>query len=431
MPQVCELAERAEHCSLSDTGNWTNQNVVFTKALLDMFPLAKAILKGALQRDECRGAHFKPEFAMPGHRRPPTRPSIAARPRPGATGSRKTRASGSNRRSPRYVADGEPELTYEERRHVVDPAAAAAVWPGRRRSDRRSLETAAGRQEPTGDATATARAAKAAGRLPPWLNDSRSLTAAIYGVTVSSITRDIMHAMQAHEPYGITATVADGHRAARRSTCAFCGRTARASPAIGNGIASTRENDMNVISVLQRIAAQAETVDGDNVAPVAWDCNCLEEVCGACTMLVNGRVRQACTALVDRLLDEHPEEIELRPMTKFPVVRDLVVESPPAVPRLEKVKAWVPVDGYYDLGPGPRQSPEQQQQAYPLSECMSCGCCLDACPQYSRSNSTTHEGESDADFAKREQQAFDDATSSARMPSARSMLLQLPSDRQD
>src|SRR5690606_327960 len=51
---------------LSDTGNWTNQNVVFTKALGDMFPLAKAILKGALQRDECRGAHFKPEFAMPG-----------------------------------------------------------------------------------------------------------------------------------------------------------------------------------------------------------------------------------------------------------------------------------------------------------------------------------------------------------------------------
>ena len=64
--QVCELAERAKRCSLSDTGNWTNQNVVFTKALKDMMPLAKAIVKGALQRDECRGAHFKPEFSMPG-----------------------------------------------------------------------------------------------------------------------------------------------------------------------------------------------------------------------------------------------------------------------------------------------------------------------------------------------------------------------------
>jgi succinate dehydrogenase / fumarate reductase, flavoprotein subunit len=62
---VSELHDRAKNCSLSDTGNWTNQNVVFTKGLLDMFPLAKCILKGALQRDECRGAHFKPDFAMP------------------------------------------------------------------------------------------------------------------------------------------------------------------------------------------------------------------------------------------------------------------------------------------------------------------------------------------------------------------------------
>lgn len=62
---VLELSERAQKCSLSDTGNWTNQNVVFTKALLDMFPIAKTILKGALQRDECRGAHFKPDFKMP------------------------------------------------------------------------------------------------------------------------------------------------------------------------------------------------------------------------------------------------------------------------------------------------------------------------------------------------------------------------------
>jgi succinate dehydrogenase / fumarate reductase flavoprotein subunit len=64
--KLSELADRAQACSLSDTGAWTNQNVVFTKALRDMFPLAKAIVKGALARDECRGAHFKPEFAMPG-----------------------------------------------------------------------------------------------------------------------------------------------------------------------------------------------------------------------------------------------------------------------------------------------------------------------------------------------------------------------------
>ncbi|MGE0607300.1 MAG: succinate dehydrogenase flavoprotein subunit [Pirellulales bacterium] len=64
--KVCEMSVRAEKCSLSDSGNWTNQNVVFTKALRDMFPIAKAILQGALRRDESRGAHYKPEFSMGG-----------------------------------------------------------------------------------------------------------------------------------------------------------------------------------------------------------------------------------------------------------------------------------------------------------------------------------------------------------------------------
>ncbi len=115
-----------------------------------------------------------------------------------------------------------------------------------------------------------------------------------------------------------------------------------------------REPDMNVISLLQRIAAQARTADGQTVAPVAWECNCLEEVCGSCTMVINGRVRQACSALVDRLLEDHPREIELRPMSKFPVIRDLVVERSRLFQSLRRVRAWVAVDSYMDLGPGPR-----------------------------------------------------------------------------
>ena len=134
-----------------------------------------------------------------------------------------------------------------------------------------------------------------------------------------------------------------------------------------------READMNVISVLQKIAAKAETADGKKVAPVAWDCNCLEEVCGACTMVVNGRVRQACSALVDRLLEERPGLIELQPATKFPVLRDLVVDRSRLFRALQRVEAWVPVDGYYDMGPGPQQTRKEQESRYPLSQCMSCG----------------------------------------------------------
>ena len=69
-------------------------------------------------------------------------------------------------------------------------------------------------------------------------------------------------------------------------------------------------------------------------------------------------------------------------MTKFPVVRDLMVDRSRFFEDLKKVKAWIPIDGTYDLGPAPRVSPETQEFRYALSRCMTCGCCLEACPQY-------------------------------------------------
>jgi len=59
-----------------------------------------------------------------------------------------------------------------------------------------------------------------------------------------------------------------------------------------------RRPNMNVTSCLQAIAAHPVTSDGRNTTPVVYDSGCLEEVCGACTMLINGKVRQACSALV-------------------------------------------------------------------------------------------------------------------------------------
>ena len=142
---------------------------------------------------------------------------------------------------------------------------------------------------------------------------------------------------------------------------------------------------MNVISALKWIAANPKTADGRKTTPVVWECNCLEEVCGACTMRINGRVCQSCSALVDDLL-EAGRVITLQPMSKFPVVRDLFVDRSRLFGQLKRVHAWVPIDSTYDLGPGPTETPEQQELRYALSRCMSCGCCLDACPQYTMDN---------------------------------------------
>jgi succinate dehydrogenase / fumarate reductase, iron-sulfur subunit len=166
------------------------------------------------------------------------------------------------------------------------------------------------------------------------------------------------------------------------------------------------EPNMNCISVLQKIAERAATIDGCRVAPVAWECNCLEEICGACTMLVNGRVRQACTALVDRLLADRPGVIELRPMTKYPVLRDLVVDRSRIFAVLKKIKAWLPVDSYLDMGAGPRQAQGTQELAYAYSKCMCCGCCMEACPQYLKIELPCRAGETPGEFDARERREF-------------------------
>ena len=133
----------------------------------------------------------------------------------------------------------------------------------------------------------------------------------------------------------------------------------------------------NVLTCLMDVRKNPVTADGKPTTPVVWESNCLEEVCGACTMVINGRVRQGCTALVDKL--EQP--ITLQPMTKFPVIRDLMVDRSRMFESLKKVHAWIDIDGTYDLGAGPRVAPEVQDARYVLSTCMTCGCCLEACPQ--------------------------------------------------
>jgi len=135
---------------------------------------------------------------------------------------------------------------------------------------------------------------------------------------------------------------------------------------------------MNIIIALQDIQKRPVTKDGRATTPVSWECSCLEEVCGACTMLVNGHPMQACTGLVDKLATP----ITLEPLSKFPVVRDLVVDRSIIFENFKKVRAWVTVDGTYEAGgSGPRVSQEQQQAAYPLARCITCGCCIEACPQ--------------------------------------------------
>jgi succinate dehydrogenase / fumarate reductase, iron-sulfur subunit len=140
---------------------------------------------------------------------------------------------------------------------------------------------------------------------------------------------------------------------------------------------------MNVISALRETQRNPVTIEGKTVEPPVWEAACLEEVCGSCTMNINHGVRQACTALIEDIseLTDGVYEVTLEPMKKFPIVRDLVVDRSRMFENLKKVKAWVPIDGSYDLGTGQPQDDHVRQLRYALSRCMTCGCCMEACPQ--------------------------------------------------
>jgi succinate dehydrogenase / fumarate reductase flavoprotein subunit len=60
--KIQELMERYQNISMVDTSKWSNQAASFTRQLWNMLQLARVITLGAYNRNESRGAHYKPEF---------------------------------------------------------------------------------------------------------------------------------------------------------------------------------------------------------------------------------------------------------------------------------------------------------------------------------------------------------------------------------
>jgi succinate dehydrogenase / fumarate reductase flavoprotein subunit len=60
--KIVELLERYKNVNLSDRSQWANTSFAFARQLKNMLELSRAIVQGAILRDESRGAHYKPEF---------------------------------------------------------------------------------------------------------------------------------------------------------------------------------------------------------------------------------------------------------------------------------------------------------------------------------------------------------------------------------
>lgn len=138
-----------------------------------------------------------------------------------------------------------------------------------------------------------------------------------------------------------------------------------------------------VLNVLETIQKSPVNAAGRTVAPVTMECNCLEEVCGACAMLVNGKPQMACGALVEKVSQNGKpgRPLILEPLSMFPVVRDLVVDRARIYETYRRMGVYVdPADKSDDKSD---EKAAGWSEAYASVQCMSCGCCAEACPNAS------------------------------------------------
>ena len=105
--------------------------------------------------------------------------------------------------------------------------------------------------------------------------------------------------------------------------------------------------------------------------------SCREGVCGSDGMNINGTNGLACITP----LAELKEPVEVRPMPRLPVIRDLIVDMDPFYKQYRDVKPYLTVKD-----PLPevelKQTPEERDQLDGLYECILCGCCSTSCPSF-------------------------------------------------
>jgi len=120
---------------------------------------------------------------------------------------------------------------------------------------------------------------------------------------------------------------------------------------------------MTVVEALEYIWDQGEYI--------AFRTNCREFTCGSCAMLINGKSRLACDTLLE-------DGMRLEPLSRYPVLRDLVVDNRLVKQKLQDIQYWPVTNGEDQAFNVSKQTLEDYGQIY--SRCIECTCCLEACP---------------------------------------------------
>jgi succinate dehydrogenase / fumarate reductase iron-sulfur subunit len=103
---------------------------------------------------------------------------------------------------------------------------------------------------------------------------------------------------------------------------------------------------------------------------------CRVSMCGSCGMVINGREGLACKTV---LADLKGEEVTLRPLNHFPVVKDLVVDMEPLFRKFEEGLTYFHAAQEQSEPSIIRPDSRERQVIESSTECIACGCCVSAC----------------------------------------------------
>ena len=139
--------------------------------------------------------------------------------------------------------------------------------------------------------------------------------------------------------------------------------------------------ETSVAALIDHINYNDDIVDenGKHTTRIAWECSCLQGVCGSCAMVINGSPSLACETFVRDLVRDGSDTITIRPLRKFPVIHDLVVDRSVIFENLKKTSMFI--GEYKPSDPGSRKKREFDHQ-YTAAKCLKCGLCLEVCPNY-------------------------------------------------
>ena len=139
-------------------------------------------------------------------------------------------------------------------------------------------------------------------------------------------------------------------------------------------------------SFLEMIDALNDRLIVDGERPIAFDHDCREGICGACSMTIDGRPHgpgtgtTTCQVYMRQFEDGATITVEPFRATTFPVIRDLIVDRG-ALDRIQQAGGYTGVNA----GPKPEPnanpiSPEDAEEAIDAAICIQCGACVAACP---------------------------------------------------